>query len=83
MPAHILPFPAVARPHEVDRIARRVSEAPADKAEDCLVELMVPIARRMQRARVGDSDIQRELSALQAAVMLRVAGPLRRQGGDT
>lgn len=78
--ALVLPFPSTARPHELANIVARVAAVSDDEAHDRLVNLMVPIARRMQRARVGEAHIRRDLAALEAAVWSHVARPSCRRG---
>lgn len=81
MTARVVPFPSVCRPHELSSIVRRVAEAPNGKEQDRLVDLMIPIARRMQRARVGETEIRRDLAALEAAVWSKVSRHDSRRGG--
>lgn len=81
MSAIILPFPSVCRPYELANIVRRVAEAPGGKEQNRLVDLMIPIAKRMQRARVGEAEIRRDLAALEAAVWSRVSRHDSRRGG--
>lgn len=83
MNARIVPFPSVCRPHELSSIVQRVAEAPNGKEQDKLVSVLVPIARRMQRAQVSEAEIRRDLAALEALVWGRIDYLNRRQGGVT
>lgn len=81
MTARVIPFPTVARPRELARIIKSVAAAPPEKAQACLVNHMTGIVKRLDRAQVRDTDIQRDLVALEAAVWSRIPATRAPRGG--
>lgn len=81
MTARIVPFPSVARPHEVARIVENMAGASHEEAQRRLVKHMTAIIRQHQRAQVSEADTRRDLTALEAVVWHRATALGHQRGG--